>query len=613
MKYTFSLFVLSLILFSCTSKEFYVSPSGDDNHPGSRKQPFATLGRAREAVRQTLAGNHSGNITVWLNDGVYPLGRPLQFGPEDSGPGEKMVRYKAVPGSRPLLSGGVAITDWKKAGDKVWVAGVPDEVRETGFRELFKEGKRLVRARHPNAGYHRIAAAGADRRTNFTFHPEDIPALERPAGVELVLLHDWSISRIPVAKIDYTDSRLTAVDSIGAKAIGFFNLDHWEKDPRYFLENAREFLDAPGEWWFDSESGMVYLYPEDGQDPGKSGIVVPATGPHLITITGTEDQKVRNLSFEGISFEYCSWQIPVNGYAGIQACHFDPRPSGSKWSVVPAAADLQWAENCHFINCRFAGLGGSGISLGTGCRNCSITGSHLEDISGNGIMVGEGRDRKVNGQPWWQTVPEQVADGNSVLNNTVTECGRQFYGAVGIWCGLTANTRVNGNHVFHLPYTGISIGWEWSPTPTPCRNNQLSDNHIHQIMEILSDGGGIYMLGLQPGSTISGNLIHDVTVNAGRAESNGMFLDEGTTDVTVSGNIIYNIAKSPLRFHRATVNLVKDNVLSCGTDIPPVRYNNTKKEDIKLENNLVLQDSDPADRKTLEEAVSRWKERMGGK
>jgi hypothetical protein len=239
-----------------------------------------------------------------------------------------------------------------------------------------------------------------------------------------------------------------------------------------------------------------------------------------------------------------------------------------------------------------------------------LTGSLFEDISGNAIMVGEGRDRTVNGDVWWKTVPEQAARDISVVKNTVTRCGQQFFGAVGIWCGFVANTSLAGNHLYELPYTGISIGWEWSPAPSPCRDNHLTNNHIHNVMQILSDGGGIYMLGLQPGSILSGNLIHDVTLNAGRAESNGMFLDEGTTDVVVSGNIIYNIAKSPLRFHRATVNLVKDNVLSCGEGVPPVRYNATREEDIRLENNLVLQDGNADDQKKLEENILLWKSKQ---
>jgi len=146
----------------------------------------------------------------------------------------------------------------------------------------------------------------------------------------------------------------------------------------------------------------------------------------------------------------------------------------------------------------------------TGCKNCTLENSDFIDISGNGIMIGEGRDRIVNGEPWWKSAPEQVALSNKIENCKVTECGAQFYGAVGIWCGLTAETVISKNEIFNLPYSGVSVGWMWSPEPTPCRKNTIDGNHIHHIMNILSDGGGIYMLGLQPGSVIRNNQMHNV-------------------------------------------------------------------------------------------------------
>jgi hypothetical protein len=222
-------------------------------------------------------------------------------------------------------------------------------------------------------------------------------------------------------------------------------------------------------------------------------------------------------------------------------------------------------------------------------------------------MIGEGQDRTVNGKPWWQSAPEQVALGNSIENCIVTEAGKQFFGAVGIWCGLTAETAIKNNEIFDLPYSGISIGWMWSPVPTPCRENVIDGNHIHNILNILSDGGGIYMLGLQPGSKILSNHIHDVKVNAGRAESNGMFLDEGTTNVIVADNLIYNIAKSPLRFHRATTNLVKNNYLFCAGGNPPIRYNATKEEDIQKVDNKVFNEGEGDYQEELEKAKMRWK------
>ncbi|HKL34452.1 MAG TPA: right-handed parallel beta-helix repeat-containing protein, partial [Tangfeifania sp.] len=187
------------------------------------------------------------------------------------------------------------------------------------------------------------------------------------------------------------------------------------------------------------------------------------------------------------------------------------------------------------------------------------------------------------------------------------DCGTQFFGAVGIWCGLTAETTIRNNEIYDLPYTGVSVGWMWSPQPTPCRDNKIGGNHIHHIMNILSDGGGIYMLGLQPGSKLVNNRIHDVKINAGRAESNGMFLDEGTTDVVVAKNLIYNIAKSPLRFHRATTNLVKNNYLFCTDDNPPIRYNNTDEKDIKKVKNKVYHQNDEDYHEALEEVIEKWK------
>jgi hypothetical protein len=254
-------------------------------------------------------------------------------------------------------------------------------------------------------------------------------------------------------------------------------------------------------------------------------------------------------------------------------------------------------------------LGGSAITLGTGCRNCTISNSLIADVSGNGIMIGEGRDREVDGDKWWKSAPLQAAHGNTIENCIITACGKQFYGAVGIWCGLTSETIIRNNDVYDMPYTGISVGWMWSPEPTPCRNNVIEGNHIHHIMQVLSDGGGIYMLGLQPGSRITGNRIHDVSLNIGRAESNGMFLDEGTTDVVVDGNLIYAVAKSPLRFHKATTNLVEKNRLFCSVENPPIRYNNTKEEDIQKVDNTIFTGSVEGFSEELRNAVAEWEDK----
>ncbi|XOV92051.1 MAG: right-handed parallel beta-helix repeat-containing protein [Bacteroidota bacterium] len=591
------------------SADFYVSPTGNDSNPGTKGAPFASIHKGVEIIAGIFDDNPNEDCTLWLAGGKYFLEKPIVLDHETLKNLEGKFIIKAMPGETPIVSGGIEINGWEKLSSGLWKAKLWDLTNRKQIpRELFVGDKRATRARFPNEGYLHVAKAGADHRTHFFFESNDFPIPASTKDVELVFFHDWSISRIPIKEIDISENKLTAVDSIGAKGLAFFTIDNWEPHPRYYLENAMEFLDADYEWYFQPSGNDIYLKLPENLSPNEQTITIPYVSG-LVIMEGIENQPLRNIHFEGIVFEHSAWHTPTLGYCGVQACHFDPRPEHEGWSIVPSAIKGEWTQNCSFVNCTFQKLGGSGVSLGAGSKGCTISNCHFSDISGNGMMIGEGRERKVNGETWWKVAPEQAALGNTIENCIITTCGQQFYGAVGIWCGFTAETTIRNNTISDLPYTGISIGWEWSPAPTPCRDNIIEGNHIHHIMQVLSDGGGIYMLGLQPGSKIVNNRIHDVELNAGRAESNGMFLDEGTTDVVVSGNLIYNIAKSPLRFHRATINLVERNYLFCGEDTPPIRYNSTKEDDIQKISNYVFQEDDSRYRKQLKKATRGWDKR----
>jgi hypothetical protein len=135
----------------------------------------------------------------------------------------------------------------------------------------------------------------------------------------------------------------------------------------------------------------------------------------------------------------------------------------------------------------------------------------------------------------------------------------------------------------------VSVGWNWTAAPTVCEGHLITSNHIHHVMQILSDGAGIYTLGRQVGTILRGNVIHDVAVNAGRAESNGIFMDEGSSEMLVESNVIYNIARSPIRFHKAGKNTVRNNQLITRRRTPPFRYNDTKERLISMEGNQVIE------------------------
>lgn len=579
--------------------EIYVSPDGSDAASGTMTDPVKGLHRAAELAR---ANTGQIPVTIFLSEGTHHLTETLMLGPEDGGTSEAPVTWKAVPGDEVIISGGLQIENWKEEENGFWSAELPESFQGT-FRSFYVNGKRATRARYPDEGYLRVKKAGKDNRTNFYFNKGDIPAVEQTEGLELILLHDWSLTRIPVKSINQRTKRLTTVDSIGAQ-LDFFTLTHWEEHPRYYLENAPEFCDQPGEWFASFEQRKIYYHPKPGDLLEKTSGVIPVA-EQLIVIEGNEAQPVSHIHFWGITFEHTSWSLPQSGYCGVQACMFTDRTEHkTSWSMVPAAIELNLADHCSFDKCILRNTGGSGIWMRRNCSECELTRSHIHNISGNGVNIGEGNDRLFGGVPWWISVPDQVSRNMRVSHSLIENCGEQFYGAVGIWCGLVANTMIEHNEIRDLPYTGISVGWMWTDDPTPCRENTIHANHIHHILNKLSDGGGIYSLGLQPGSRITQNHIHDVRINAGRAESNGMFLDEGTRELVVEDNIIYNIARSPLRFHKAKKpNMVRKNVLVCEDNVPPIQYNSTKADDIQKIGNIVLRQSSEVDLKRLKELV----------
>jgi hypothetical protein len=567
----------------------YVSTSGNDAHPGTQAQPLKTLTGAQEAVRKSLREEKQQPVQVLLRAGTYRLEQPLRWGPEDAGSETQSVTWRAHGEERVVISGGREITGWEASADGTWRARVPQAADGTWtFRELFVQGQRRPRARHPNEGFHLLERAGSDRRTYFYFRENDISSRVGHSDLEAILFHDWSSSRVPVKSIEHDQRILRATRQFGASA-KFFAIDNWEAHPRFYLENDPALLDAPGEWFLDRAKGELRYKPLPGETIGNFSAVAPVS-PALFVIRGTPEQPVRNLHFQGLRLEHAAWAIPEIGYLGVQATAHDPLNGGWQW--VPAAVSFELAENCSFKNGRLAHLGTSGIEFGSRTRNCLIENTLITDVAGNGVMIGEDRNRALQGKPWWQVAPEEAATGNVIRNNLIEHCGKIFYGAVGVWVGIARETLIKHNTIRHLPYTGVSLGWMWNSTPTPARDNRVEYNYIHTIMQVLSDGGGIYTLGRQPGSRLRGNVIHTVPINLGRAESNGMFLDEGTTEFAVEDNVIYDVRRSPLRWHRAFENRVTGNILVTDPDIPFSRYNSTDSKLIGYENNLVFQASE---------------------
>jgi len=242
------------------------------------------------------------------------------------------------------------------------------------------------------------------------------------------------------------------------------------------------------------------------------------------------------------------------------------------------APAVKYAADCHFDHITVQDVAGTGVAFGSGTVECTLTNSRVDHCGGNGVMVGTADQN-------------DAARGNVIDRCRVANAGEVFYGAVGIWIGFSQGTTVSNSTICDVPYTGISVGWMWNPRPTVAREQKIINNDIGRCMQILSDGGGIYTLGFQPDSILSGNYIHDIPLNAGRAESNGMFLDEGTKGFTIEDNFIHGTDKSPLRFHRADTNFVKQNYLIVPNgETPMIRYNSTPERNITKVDNITKTD-----------------------
>lgn len=570
----------------------HVSTQGNDAHSGTADQPVSSLARALDLVRDVRRNKGpEADVRVLLAEGVYRLVEPVLISPEHA-PGPGKLSISAESGKRVVISGGRPILGWKQVANH-FETTIPEVAQgQWDFRELFVDGRRATRARSPNDKFVRIDKAGPDRRTSLFIYPQDAGVFKGDlSSAEFVYLHDWSTSRVKIAGFDPTTLEVKFSQVVGCSA-PHYAIGNWPH-ARYFIENSEDFLDAPGEWFLNKGTGKLVYLPREGEFVETLEVIAPVA-PALLKVSGdvASGKSVANLIVEGITFEHCRFDLPAAGYASGQSTVYEPRVEGQPGrEIMPAAVTLDLVRDSRFVRCEFRHLGSSALWLRQQCRGCQIERCVFEDISGNGLNIGETITRaKTDARGDWTSPYDNACTwGVTVCDNRITHCGAQFYEAVGIWVGIAAQNTIEHNEVGHLPYTGISVGWSWNDSSTGCRDNVVARNHIHHCMLILHDGGGIYTLGRQPGTKLLGNVIHDIPPNEDGAESNGIFMDEGSSDIVVERQTIFNVGRSPLRFHRALEVTLRKNTLVCLPGVPPYRYNRTDPKTLRFQEDQVIE------------------------
>ena len=577
-----SAFLITLISaqLSLAVTDLYVSPKGSDANPGTKRKPFATLQKARDAARALPADAKADGVTIHLRKGTHSLSEVLVLTPEDSGSSaEAPLSWMGEKGT--VISSGREITGWKDCGNGTWKTKIDWLKEGQVFYTLFADGDRLTRARTPDAGtYHYTRQLIFDKKsgkscTGMFYYPETIPDDIQTPEAHIVLFHKWVTSQNFVGNVDKTTEKIMFA---GAAGIFLFT-----PETRFYVDGVRSALTSPDEWFLDPESKELYLIPPEGKNPNRLTVTAPCLKTALIVVSGNPEagDKVKNLVFENIAFEYVDANLTKDHPKSVQGAH-------KQWGAITATG----LHNSTIRNCTFSHIGENGICLLNGCQSNMIERNHIFDMGCGGVYMPEQKPGKAT--------PENLCGYNTVQDNLIHDGGIIFRAGVGVFLGGNAShNKILHNEIFNLSWMGIHTGWSWSGlVPTATHHNEIGFNHIHQIGNgVLCDIGGIYTIGVSPGTTIHNNHIHDITrYTRGRTGYGGwgIYNDAGSSQITVTSNVVYNTQDGGYHLHNDNFpwgNKACNNIFAIA-DAAQLKRNNvddTKKPCLHLvfENNIV--------------------------
>ena len=580
MKKTFT--YLSFIIFlgwfpSLFAGEIYVSLQGNDKNPGTKEAPFNTLNRAIKQAREWRRLNWpevAGGIYIRLEEGVYAQRNSLFLRPEDSGTPDSPTVICAVDGAHPVISGGVAVTGWKrgcnhpavpeKLKQKIWSAEAPlIGNRRVETRQMWVNGHKVQRAaQFPDGGLEQMIDFNPEEQTITIPVSQNVnpKRLQNAGQLEMIVHQRWAIAILRVKSIDAKDGQAVVRFHEPESHLEFAHpwpqpvIGGEKGNSSFCLTNALELLDQPGEWFQEYPSGTIYYYPQAGENMETAEVIIPALET-LVTIDGTLSRPVKHIQFNGITFAHTSWMRPSfqghvtlqGGFPLLDAYKLQEPGLPEKaelenqaWITRPETAiRVKGAEHIDFKHCTFRHLSSTGLDYEWAVTASSVEDCQFTDIGGTALLVGAFPDGGFETHiPFIPADVRELCSHITIRNNFISNVTNEDWGCVGIGAGYVRNMDISHNEVCHLNYSGICVGWGWTSLESGMCNNRIEANYVHHFARRLYDAGGLYTLSNQPGSVMRNNRIEHL-IEAPYATNDRAFyiyLDEATDGYTMENN-----------------------------------------------------------------------------
>jgi hypothetical protein len=495
--------------------DYYVAPDGSDANAGTLSSPWKSVTQALQVIG---AGRSlpSGGITVWVRGGTYYVEETIVLSSKHSGTSDSPVTIKAYPGEEPIFIGGRPVSGWTLDSGNVYKAYLGDvDEGEWRFDQLFENGIRQTKARYPNSGYLRSGDPTDELYVQFTFKPGELPAWSNYKGAQASIwaYANWFENIVPIADIDFETRVIT-------------------------LSGKMQQINIPADRYFQQIIAPVVVRVFDfrGESP---------------------DNKVEHISLEGLTI----WGSKFTDFYGHGGSIEGPAKSVNRPGKEHREGIIRLENASHISvkNSTIYNTGYSAVAMGFYASHNTVAGNNISDCGFHGILM-VGRD---SGDGVVNDPSEQIYDNkfNTIYNNHIHHCGRLAGDAGGVYLYQSGDNDIAHNRIHNMPRYGIAMKghaslrrdypgfgnvpitdenyWDFYTG----RNNKIRFNHVHDLLEDSYDAGGISLRRSGLNNVIDNNRIHSINPPAtmDRLFPFGIYLDGGTSNTTMTNNVIYDI------------------------------------------------------------------------